>query len=134
MNFDPIGTFVAQTRAGPRDVQYFDSFEWNGEIFVIHHSLLETGETDLWSVSHKDSGYKIALSGETPEKAKAQALRVLEHVGEEKFRTRFQTIKKRRCRICGCTDDDCRQCFEKTGKPCYWIEPDLCSACAEAEA
>jgi len=36
----------------------------------------------------------------------------------------------RRCRICGCTDDDCRQCIEKTGAPCFWIEPDLCSACA----
>lgn len=33
------------------------------------------------------------------------------------------------CRICGCTNDDCRQCIEKTGHPCYWVEPDLCSAC-----
>jgi hypothetical protein len=39
-------------------------------------------------------------------------------------------IAPRRCRICGCTDDDCRQCIEKTGEPCYWVEPDLCSACA----
>jgi hypothetical protein len=38
---------------------------------------------------------------------------------------------KRRCRVCGCTDDDCHQCIEKTGKPCYWVEEDLCSACAE---
>jgi hypothetical protein len=36
----------------------------------------------------------------------------------------------RRCRVCGCTDDDCRQCIEKTGEPCYWVEEDLCSACA----
>jgi hypothetical protein len=36
----------------------------------------------------------------------------------------------RRCRVCGCTDDDCRQCIEKTGAPCYWVEKDLCSACA----
>ena len=40
---------------------------------------------------------------------------------------------KRRCRICGCTDDDCSQCIEKTGEACYWVEADLCSACA-AEA
>lgn len=33
------------------------------------------------------------------------------------------------CRICGCTDDDCRQCIEKTGEPCCWVEADLCSAC-----
>jgi RNA polymerase-binding transcription factor DksA len=37
----------------------------------------------------------------------------------------------RTCRICGCTDDDCRQCIEKTGKPCHWIDADLCSACEE---
>jgi hypothetical protein len=34
------------------------------------------------------------------------------------------------CRKCGCTDDDCSQCIEKTGSPCHWVEPDLCSACA----
>lgn len=33
------------------------------------------------------------------------------------------------CRVCGCTDLDCRQCIEKTGEPCYWVEEDLCSAC-----
>jgi hypothetical protein len=37
-----------------------------------------------------------------------------------------------RCRVCGCTDDDCSQCIAKTGFPCYWVEPDLCSACAIA--
>lgn len=38
-------------------------------------------------------------------------------------------IAIRECRICGCTDDDCTQCVEKTGKPCYWVQEDLCSAC-----
>ena len=33
------------------------------------------------------------------------------------------------CRGCGCTDDDCSQCIEKTGHACHWVEPDLCSAC-----
>ena len=37
------------------------------------------------------------------------------------------------CRVCGCTDDDCRQCIEKTGVPCHWVEPDLCSACADED-
>jgi hypothetical protein len=37
----------------------------------------------------------------------------------------------RKCRVCGCTDDDCRQCIEKTGSPCHWVEEDLCSACAQ---
>lgn len=34
-----------------------------------------------------------------------------------------------KCRVCGCTDIDCRGCIERTGKPCYWVEADLCSAC-----
>ncbi len=33
------------------------------------------------------------------------------------------------CRVCGCTDDDCSGCIARTGAPCRWIEPDLCSAC-----
>lgn len=39
------------------------------------------------------------------------------------------------CRVCGCTDEDCSQCVEKTGEPCSWVEgeEDLCSACVEAE-
>jgi len=36
---------------------------------------------------------------------------------------------ERKCRICGCTDGNCRQCVEKTGKPCHWVAEDLCSAC-----
>ncbi len=35
----------------------------------------------------------------------------------------------RTCRVCGCTDDDCSDCIERVGQPCFWVEPDLCSAC-----
>ena len=35
----------------------------------------------------------------------------------------------RACSVCGCTDDDCSQCIEKTGKPCFWVADNLCSAC-----
>ena len=38
-------------------------------------------------------------------------------------------LKKQRCRICGCTDDDCSGCIKRTGQPCYWVKDDLCSAC-----
>ena len=34
------------------------------------------------------------------------------------------------CISCGCTDWNCSQCIDKTGEPCYWVEQDLCSACA----
>jgi hypothetical protein len=35
----------------------------------------------------------------------------------------------RACRVCGCTDSDCRHCIAKTGAPCHWVGPRLCSAC-----
>ena len=35
------------------------------------------------------------------------------------------------CRICGCTNEDCSQCLKKTGAPCHWVAPDLCSACVD---
>lgn len=51
-----------------------------------------------------------------------------------KMETRMGYIRitkepERKCRICGCTDADCRQCIQKTGTPCHWVEEDLCSAC-----
>jgi hypothetical protein len=36
----------------------------------------------------------------------------------------------RTCRTCGCSDDDCRGCIERTGRRCTWVDDDLCSACA----
>lgn len=41
----------------------------------------------------------------------------------------------RRCRVCGCTDWDCRQCIAQTGRPCSWVsdEIDLCTRCSDEE-
>lgn len=36
---------------------------------------------------------------------------------------------KQICLGCGCTDEDCRHCIEKTGYPCHWVSENLCSAC-----
>lgn len=38
-------------------------------------------------------------------------------------------MSERTCRECGCTEYDCSQCIEATGRPCHWVEQDLCSAC-----
>lgn len=38
-----------------------------------------------------------------------------------------------RCRVCGCTDNDCSKCIKKTGVPCFWIDTDLCSACGPTD-
>lgn len=45
----------------------------------------------------------------------------------------LEKLLTNRCHVCGCTEDDCSQCVEKTGEPCHWVAQDLCSAC-EAEA
>ena len=37
------------------------------------------------------------------------------------------------CRECGCTTTDCSGCIERTGSACWWVEPDLCSACAHPD-
>ena len=42
-----------------------------------------------------------------------------------------QRARVRTCRVCGCTDFDCRGCIERTGRPCHWVECDLCSACVD---
>lgn len=36
-----------------------------------------------------------------------------------------------KCTMCGCTDDDCRQCIESSGEPCFWVdnEHQICSRC-----
>lgn len=37
----------------------------------------------------------------------------------------------RECRVCGCTDlDACEDDTTLIGT-CFWVEPDLCSACAK---
>jgi hypothetical protein len=38
--------------------------------------------------------------------------------------------QRQSCRVCGCTDDDASGCVERTGRPCHWVEPDRCGACA----
>ena len=43
------------------------------------------------------------------------------------------TVEPGVCRSCGCTDDDCSGCIARMGVPCYWVEEDLCSACADTE-
>jgi hypothetical protein len=36
-----------------------------------------------------------------------------------------------KCKVCGCTEADCRGCIKRTGRPCSWVSAarDLCSAC-----
>jgi hypothetical protein len=40
--------------------------------------------------------------------------------------------KIKRCRKCGCTDDNACQHFE-SGQTCFWVQDDLCFACVAPE-
>jgi hypothetical protein len=42
-----------------------------------------------------------------------------------------ELVTGRHCKVCGCTEADCRGCVERTGEPCTWVGPNLCSACVE---
>ena len=37
------------------------------------------------------------------------------------------------CRVCGCTDADCKSCVEATGWPCAWLDEEhtICSRCVD---
>lgn len=48
----------------------------------------------------------------------------------EQLLHRLEVNQVASCRVCGCTNGDCSQCVKKTGRPCHWVKPNLCSACA----
>jgi hypothetical protein len=41
----------------------------------------------------------------------------------------LRKIKVRCCRRCHCTETERMGCIRRTGRRCYWVERDLCSAC-----
>lgn len=65
---------------------------------------------------------KVSVSQDEPVKDDVKKVELPQPKAQEKIRS---------CRVCGCTQNDCRQCIEKTGSPCHWVEDDLCSACVE---
>ncbi len=43
----------------------------------------------------------------------------------------LSAFREQMCRECGCTD--WLACCNEFGEACHWVEPDLCSACADPE-
>lgn len=52
-------------------------------------------------------------------------------IAKEWIDYKIQNPDQRMCRVCGCTEENCSQCVEKTGSPCYWVDTELCSACVD---
>jgi len=42
-------------------------------------------------------------------------------------------FEERICYNCGCTESNCEACIKRTGQPCFWLDQNLCSACADSE-
>jgi hypothetical protein len=88
-----------------------------------------------WFVNYigEENVWYAVWNGDTHEDIKAEPFCTKEEA-EAYIAKQQESFKgpadERKCRVCGCTDDDCRQCIEKTGEPCHWVEEDLCSACA----
>lgn len=68
-----------------------------------------------------------------PERIRVVSADQLGMFGKREVKPSKPTWNRPRCRECGCTDDDCTWCIARTGEPCMWVEPDLCSACAPAD-
>lgn len=64
----------------------------------------------------------------------AEARRFLNLAAMMRLAAQLPQEHPRSCRVCGCTDADCSACIERTGDPCFWVEADLCSACAKGRA
>lgn len=76
-----------------------------------------------------DTGHMVAVEGIV----EGETVRIT-LTGEQAALLRDNTplrvsIGVRTCRECGCTEDDCSGCIERTGVRCSWVEQDLCSAC-----
>lgn len=101
----------------------------NAEEFVksFDEAAKETAVKKNEKPTNKKSGNKKAVAKEKPiKKVSADKGKV-----EKKTFPPLEDGKPRMCRVCGCTDNNCAQCIEKTGEACHWVEADLCSACVD---
>ena len=87
-------------------------FDMNAHVLVLcdlHPEIKDRiSEYDSWGVMSTPWSFEVRLPLDEPE---------------------VLALPPRRCRACGCHDQDCSGCFERTGEPCSWVEGDLCSAC-----
>lgn len=78
---------------------------------------------------HRQAGWRARARGERPRRCPGCGAALAEGRTACVPCLRAQPRLAGTCRRCGCTDADCRGCIRRTGKPCYWVDADLCSAC-----
>lgn len=87
--------------------------------------------SDAWSAYVGDADIDTG-SHETPRAALRALATFIETQVDDLLGTHAHLVGT--CCVCGCTEDDCSGCVERTGRPCAWAEPDLCTACAAEDA
>jgi len=97
-----------------RNVRLFESIEPKWELVKEQGDGKEIyGRSPHFDFKDGDTGVYVGPDGE---------LRVADMGTKEHL--------DQKCRVCGCTDNDCSQCIKAQGYPCRWVEKDLCSRCA----
>lgn len=130
-----VGDRLLSPRASQRLHFHSDGFEWGYggagptqlALAILLDALDDEGLARRWATA-----YMLAVVwcwGDTWQTTAADVrtwvARAIQHEIE-------QHAGVRRCRRCGCTDEDCRQCIAAQGYPCSWVEhePNLCTRCA----
>ena len=106
---------------------YHKPANWNPLLRVISFVLLpkNTRKTVIWL--YFDESERLWACG--PKNGKGTAFGANPAEAKREFRKNSpkhakNPVKKRSCRVCGCTDD------HACDPPCYWVAWNLCSGCA----
>jgi hypothetical protein len=88
------GTFHMATWAEPEEWPYFASFEWEGQIFVVHRERGYPGTG--WVVSHRDAGLRVAGStARTYRRSIDKALEILAMKGRRRLMAAIRKAETR---------------------------------------
>lgn len=107
------------------------------DTFVDSEMYVEFGAPDMDAVAPNALGaftHELFSKDAPPALTKIQLTRIVSMDGPPLVRVFLPTEEAeqvRMCRVCGCTDDDCQQCINRSGAPCAWVEREknLCSVC-----
>ncbi|MDD5207019.1 MAG: hypothetical protein PHS17_16460 [Desulfobacterales bacterium] len=102
------------------------------EIFVVNYDYYvgESTEKEVRYAQAAGKGIRWFTHDPIGQQVRELMTAAAKRAQEEEQKKEYPGQK---CRVCGCTEDDCRQCVEAQGYPCHWVEVDLCSRCTKGE-
>ncbi len=93
---------------------------------------LEEGRYYLRLMMSEKLGLQQLIGARMPDKLERATRFVRLAQEEDRYVQKHGVVQ--RCHFCGCTEDDCQRCVERTGFPCSWHDTKTCSACVEDAA